>query len=107
MFQDDFFNVITTFNVFQYIENRNELFNQFYELLRPQGLLIVAVPCFGGMNSLSAFFVKFLRFVRIMPETYFFNEDEIEKEIIDIGFNIIESINLSSLPEKFIIARKI
>lgn len=106
MFQDDFFQVITIFNVLQYIENRKELLKQFYKLLKPQGVLIVAVPCFGGMNTSSALVVKFLRLVRIMPETYFFSVDEIEKEITDTGFTIIESINLSNLPEKYIIARK-
>ncbi|MDR2918563.1 MAG: class I SAM-dependent methyltransferase [Tannerella sp.] len=106
MFHDNFFQVITIFNVLQYIENRKELFKQFYKLLRPQGVLIVAVPCFGGMNTSSALVVKFLRLVRIMPETYFFNVDKIEKEITDTGFSIIESINLSNLPEKYIVARK-
>lgn len=107
MFKDDFFQVTTTFNVLQYIENRKELFSQFYKLLKTQGTLIVAVPCFGDTNSFSMLLVKFLRFVRIMPETYFFSVDEIEKEITSTGFTIIESINLSDLPEKFIVARKI
>ncbi len=106
MFNGSLFNVITTFNVFQYVENRKDLFNQFYSLLKPQGLLIIAVPCFGEMNSLSALLVKLLRFFRIMPETYAFSEDEILEEIAYIGFNIIENINLSNLPEKFIVARK-
>ncbi|WP_298649457.1 class I SAM-dependent methyltransferase [uncultured Proteiniphilum sp.] len=106
MFQDKFFQVITIFNVLQYIDNRKKIFNQFYKLLEPQGKLIIAVPCFGGMSSFSALFVKFLRFVRIMPKTYFFGSNEIEKEITDSGLTIVESINLSNLPEKFIVARK-
>jgi ubiquinone/menaquinone biosynthesis C-methylase UbiE len=106
MFRDDSFQVITIFNVLQYIEDRKELLDRFYELLKPQGTLIVAVPCFGGMNTLSALYVKFLRFVRIMPETYFFSVDEFEKEITATGFTIVESIDLSNLPEKFIVARK-
>lgn len=107
MFKDDFFQVTTTFNVLQYIENRKELFSQFYKLLTTQGTLIVAVPCFGDTSSFSMLLVKFLRFVGIMPGTYFFSVDEIEKEITSTGFTIIESINLSDLPEKFIVARKI
>lgn len=106
MFRDNSFQVITILNVLQYIENRKRIFNQFYHLLKPQGKLIIAVPCFGGMSSFSALLVKFLRFVRIMPTTYFFSSDEIEKEITDSGLTIIESINLSNLPEKFIVARK-
>lgn len=106
MFHDVSFQVITTFNVLQYIENRNALFKQFYKLLEPQGTLIVAVPCFGSMNSLSVLLVKLLRFIRIMPEIYYFSIDEIEKEITGAGLSIIERINLSDLPERLIVARK-
>jgi ubiquinone/menaquinone biosynthesis C-methylase UbiE len=106
MFQDDSFQIVTVFNVLQYIENRKKLFDQFYKLLKYQGLLIVSTPCFGEMNFFSALLVKVLRFVRIMPETYFFSIDEIEKEIAGAGLTIVESITLSDLPEKFIVARK-
>ena len=106
MFQDDSLHVITSFNVLQYIENRKKIFNQFYKQLKSQGKLIIAVPCFGEINSFSALFVKFLRFIRIMPKTYFFSSNEIEKEITDSGLTIVESINLSNLPEKCIVARK-
>lgn len=106
MFQDESFEIITSFNVFQYIEDRKELFELFYKLLKPQGKLIIALPCFGSANSLTTRFVKLLRFMRIMPKTYFFRIDEIEKEIADTGLTIIESTNLSNLPEKFIVAKK-
>ena len=106
MFPPEFFSLITAFNVLQYIEDRAELLQQFNKLLEPEGKLIIAVPCFGSFNSLSTLLVRFLRFVHIMPKTYFFGGDEIGKEITDAGFSIIESINLSSMPEKLIVARK-
>ncbi|EGK03130.1 hypothetical protein HMPREF9455_00763 [Dysgonomonas gadei ATCC BAA-286] len=58
------------------------------------------------MNSLSVLLVKLLRFIRIMPEIYYFSIDEIEKEITGAGLSIIERINLSDLPERLIVARK-
>jgi len=106
MFGKDSFEVATIFNVLQYVENRKELFDGFHALLKPGGTLIIAAPCFAGMNSLSTLFVKFLRFAGIMPRTYFFSVDGIEKEIRDAGFTIVESSNLSGLPERFIVARK-
>lgn len=106
MFKDDYFDVVTSFNVLQYIKNRKELFEEFYKLLKPQGSLIVAVPCFGEASTLSGLFVKFLRFIRIMPKTYFFSVGEFENEIRAAGFTIAESISLSNLPEKYIVAKK-
>lgn len=107
MFHNDSFQIVTTFNVLQYIENRKALFQRFYKLLEPKGTLIVTVPCFGNTNSFSILLVKLLRFVRIMPETYYFSIDEIEKEITGAGLSIVESINLSDLPERLIVARKV
>lgn len=106
MFPDGSFETVTSFNVLQYVENRGEYFEEFYRLLKPQGTLIVAVPCFGGANGLSTFFVRLLRFFRIMPKTYFFGVDEVEDEITGAGFTIVESINLSGLPEKLIVASR-
>lgn len=106
MFQENYFQIVTSFNVLQYVKNRKKLFEQFYNLLKPQGKLIIAVPCFGDTNSVSLLLVKLLRFIRIMPETYYFSVDEIEKEMIDSGFTIVESVYLSNIPEKFFVMRK-
>lgn len=107
MFPGDSFQVVTIFNVLQYVEDRKVLFEQFYKLLQPQGTLIMASPCFGDMNSVSAFLVKCLRFFHILPEIYYFRVGEMEKEIADAGFTVMESVNLSDLPERFIVAKKI
>lgn len=106
MFPDNSFQLITMFNVLQYLGNRKGLFNQFYKLLESGGRLVVAVPCFKEMTSFGILFVKFLRFVRIMPRTYFFSIDEITREITDCGFTIIENTKLTNLPERFLVVRK-
>lgn len=101
------FQVVTVFNVLQYVEDRQMLFKEFYKLLQPQGILIMASPCFGNMKTVPAFLVKCLRCFHILPEVYYFRVGEIEKEIADAGFTIMESVNLSDLPERFIVAKKI
>ena len=106
-FPPDSFQVVTIFNVLQYVEDRQALFGQFYKLLQPQGTLIMASPCFGDMSFVSALLVKCLRFLHILPEIYYFRTDEIEKEIADAGFTVLESVNLSDFPERFIMAKKI
>lgn len=58
MFEENYFDVVTIFNVLQYIDYRKELLKQFYTLLRPSGILIIVAPCFGETNSFSSFFRK-------------------------------------------------
>lgn len=106
LFPSEYFQVATVFNVLQYVDNRKELFNRFYGLLKPEGVLLIAVPCFKEMNRLSRLYVKFLRIIRIMPEIYFFDSDEIKEEITGAGFRIVEHIQISPLPDRLIIAVK-
>ena len=107
MFPEAAFQVVTSFNMLQYVENRGELFLHFNRLLESGGTLMIAVPCFGDATALSTSYVKFLRFVRIMPETCFFRVGEIENEIEGAGFAVVESIDMSGLPEKLIVAKKL
>ena len=76
-------------------------------MLKHNGTLIIAVPCFGDAKTLSGLFVKLLRAFRIMPITYFFGADRIESEISEAGLTVIESTDLTGLPEKLIVAIKL
>lgn len=106
MFNNDYFEAITCFNVLQYIEDRKELLKRFYKLLNPGGTLMIAVPCFNSKKSPIVLLLGFMGFMRIMPKTYFLKVDEMEKEAVDAGFAIVESSGPSNSPEKFIVAKK-
>ena len=106
MFGDDPFEMVTCFNVLQYVSDRRRHFGEFYRMLKSGGTLIIALPCFADANTLSTFFTRSLKFLRIMPETYYFGVNEIESEITSSGFTILESTDLTNLPERLIVVRK-
>jgi len=44
--------------------------------------------------------------LKIVPEIIFYKTSELENEIKESGFTIIEATDIAKLPERFIIARK-
>jgi len=106
VFDDGSFQVVTAFNVMQYIENRCCLFDEFHRLLAPEGKLILAVPCFGDAGRPVVAAVKLLKALGVRPESYSFGGDMIGNELMESGFGVIESVLMSRLPERFIVAQK-
>ena len=100
------FDVITAFNMLQYITVKQDLYNKIYELLKPQGLFISSTACFSERKSVSRFVLTGLTKLKIVPEILFCKASELESEIRESGFTIIEATDISKLPERFIIARK-
>lgn len=100
------FDAITSFNVLMYVENRTEVLLHFHELLKSKGIFISLTACFGEQKTAAGFFVKLLRRLKIMPKTRFESISQLEADILAAGFTIVESFNLTELPERLIIAQK-
>ena len=105
-FQSDSFDVITAFNVLQYINAKQNLYDKIYELLKPNGLFISITACLRERKSALRFILAGLTSMKIVPEILFFKKSELERQIKDSGFTIRDASDLSNLPERFIIAVK-
>lgn len=101
------FHVVTAFNVLHYVEDIEADARNVGNLLSPGGLFISSTACLGERRSLLGFLVLALTKLGIMPTTRFCRKSELENSISSGGFQIIESVKLSSLPEYFIVAKKI
>lgn len=102
-FQNTSFDVITAFNVLQYIQDKNELYQKIHELIKPQGLFISTTACLRERHSPLRFLLSGLTLLGIVPKIIFYKTAELENEIKKAGFTIIET---SDLPERFIVAKK-
>jgi len=105
-FQTLSFDVITAFNMLQYITSKQYLYEKIYEYLKPQGLFISSTPCLRERKSALRFMMAGLTGLKIVPEIIFYKTSELENEIKESGFTIIEATDIAKLPERFIIARK-
>jgi len=105
-FQTGSFDVITAFNMLQYIPDKQHLYDKILEFLKPQGLFISSTPCLRERKSAPRYILKGLTTLKIVPDILFYKVSELENEMKDSGFTIIEATDLAKLPERFIIARK-
>ncbi len=105
-FQNNSFDVVTAFNVLHYLTDKKRNYNRIYELLKPQGLFLSSTACLGERYSLVRFLMSILTNIGIVPKMIFYKTSELESEIEKAGFSIIETFNITKLPERFIVAKK-
>ena len=106
-FQTASFDVITAFNMLHYVTVKQPLYDKIYEYLKPQGFFISSTACLRERKSALRFMMAGMSTFNIGPEILFYKTSELESEIEDSGFTIIEAIDIARLPERFIIARKV
>jgi len=101
------FTVVTAFNVLHYIEDTLKVSKRICNLLAPGGLFISSTACLGERRTLLGTLGLILIKLGIIPDTKFFKETELEDLIASGGFRIVETEELSRLPDYFIVAKKI
>ena len=105
-FQPYSFDVITAFNMLQYVPDKKILIGKIFELLKPQGLFLSSTACLRERKSFLRFTLAGLTTLNIVPEIGKYTTPELEKEIEESGFTIIEASDISKVPERLIIAKK-
>lgn len=100
------FDAITAFNVLHYIDNSSLLFKQFHTLLKPGGLFISSTACLNEKRSTMRLLVGALLKLKLIPTMRFFKIAELEEEIVKAGFTLVDTQNISGLPERCIVAKK-
>jgi 2-polyprenyl-3-methyl-5-hydroxy-6-metoxy-1,4-benzoquinol methylase len=105
-FEELSFDVITAFNMLQYVTDRQQLYSAIYKYLKPQGLFISSTACLGDRKSMIRFMLTSMSTLKIVPDIVLYKASELEREIQTSGFTIIEATDIAKLPERYIIARK-
>lgn len=105
-FQNNSFDTISAFNVLHYVHEKKDFYRRIHELLKPNGLFISSTACLRERVSLLRFLLSALTAFNLVPKTIFYKTTELETEIKEAGFTILESFNIAKLPERFIVARK-
>jgi 2-polyprenyl-3-methyl-5-hydroxy-6-metoxy-1,4-benzoquinol methylase len=106
-FETSSLDMITAFNVLQYIANKKQLFAKFHELLKPQGFFISSTACLRERKSVLRFLISGLSTLNIVPEILLYKTSELEDEIRGAGFTIVAAFNIAKIPERLIIASKV
>ncbi|MFZ4805823.1 MAG: class I SAM-dependent methyltransferase [Hyphomicrobiaceae bacterium] len=107
---DSAYDAVLAFNLLHLIADRPSTLKRIHRLLRPDGLFISKTPCLSEMNPLLRLGVPVARFFGKAPFVSFFRADQLEREIADTGFTIVERARHGSGrkdPRIFIVARKV
>ena len=108
-FADAAFDAVLAFNVLHLIATRSAVLREVHRLLKPGGLFISKTPCLSEMTSLIRLAVPVAQFFGKAPFVAFFRGEELEREVLDAGFDIVERARHGSKKKDiraFLVARK-
>lgn len=100
------FDVITAFNILQYLEDKEIFMKRINELLKPNGIFISSTVYAKEKKTILFYFFSFVNKLKIMPKINFYSSQELENNILKGNFKMIESYDISPMPERFIVVRK-
>lgn len=107
---DATFDVVLAFNLLHLVKARKDALAGMRRLLKPGGLFISKTPCLKEMNPFIRLLVPVMQAVGQAPYVAIFSGEELEREIVAAGFEIIERDRHGATkkdPRPFLVARKL
>jgi 2-polyprenyl-3-methyl-5-hydroxy-6-metoxy-1,4-benzoquinol methylase len=105
--ENESFNAIIAFNIIHYIENTQELVQRMYELLKPNGLVIINTAFLGQKTLFDILFklILLMSRLKIMPYMKISKIDDFKEIFNKEGFDFITVENFKNA-DYFIVAKK-
>lgn len=87
---DHSFDAVLGFSVLHLAAGRSTILYKIRQMLKPGGLFISKTPCLSDMNPVTRLALPLMQLVEKAPYVEFFSAVQLEAEIVDAGFAIIE-----------------
>ena len=100
------FDVITAFNILHYLEDKEIFMKRINKLLKPDGIFISSTIYTKQKKTILFYFFTLVNKLKIMPKINFYSSKELENNIMKGNFTMLESFDISPMPERFIAVRK-
>ena len=104
--EDESLDAITLWHVFEHIENQKEILDLFYKKLKPQGLLVIAVPNHTSYDGQK--YKEFWAAYDVPRHIFHFSKNGMEKLMNNENWNLkrikpllLDSFYISMLSEKY------
>lgn len=106
---DAAFDAVLSFNALHLIAGREAALARIHRLLKPGGLFISKTPCLKEANPLFRLAIPIMQALGQAPYVGAFSGAELEREIAQAGFDVVERGRHASRPRDwrpFLVARK-
>jgi 2-polyprenyl-3-methyl-5-hydroxy-6-metoxy-1,4-benzoquinol methylase len=90
------FDVVLGFNVLHLVAARTAMLSAVHAMLKPDGLFISKTPCMKDMNPLIRLAAPAMQAFGMAPYIGWFTAGELEQEIREAGFNLVEQAHHGS-----------
>ncbi len=100
------FDVVLAFNILHYLHDKEDFSNRINELIKPGGFFISSTVYKKNNNTFIVFLFKIINKLSIMPKIYFYSSSQLEDFMLKCNFKVIESIDISDMPERFVVVQK-
>ena len=103
------YDVILMFNILHLFSDTKAVLQRAYELLKPEGLIIIVTACAGEkkfINFLQSIILVPLIKIGKVPYMQFFKPHDLNNLLADTGFKIVEFEKLNKSSNYFIVAQK-
>lgn len=108
VFQAAEFDVVMGFNLLHLLHDPGAATRRAYTVLKPGGMFITKTPCLAESRWPIGAVIRVLRWIGYAPFVNMLRKDQLEGQIREVGFEIIETGDYpASPPNHFIAARKL
>ena len=108
VFDVESFDAVLGFNLLHLLQDPGAAARRAHQLLKPGGVFITKSTCLSQAGWYVRPMIGLMRFVGYAPFVNFFTRNELEAQIRDAGFEIVETGDYpANPPNHFVVARKV
>ncbi|MCK5157264.1 MAG: class I SAM-dependent methyltransferase [Spirochaetales bacterium] len=105
-YKENSFDSILVLYIFHLLDNLPSVMNRLNQLLKPSGIIISSTPCMGDKNKFLGIILKIASFFGIVPNINVFKIAELTNQIVNAGFEIIETELLDKNGQQHLVIAK-
>lgn len=100
------FDVVMAMSVLHLLRDRAGALQKLHGLIKPGGYFVSSTACLGDRMGYMRAVLPLMRFVGAAPWAAVFKEEQLQREIVSAGFNIVEQYRPEKAISTFFVAQR-
>ncbi len=103
---DQSLDAVLGLSILHLVENKEDVINKVYHMLKPSGVFITSTTCMGDTMKFFKYIAPIGKFLGLMPLVKVFSTKELERSLTAAGFEIDDQWQPGKGKAVFIVAKK-